>query len=107
MSKLAIVTGGIRGIGAAISIALKEKGYEVVANYERNHKLAKAFAQKNEIKAVSWNVADFTECKKNVEEIEKDSGKYVAVLINNAGIIRDSMMHKMELCHWEELINVN
>ena len=47
MSKLAIVTGGIRGIGAAISIALKEKGYEVVANYERNHKLAKAFAQKN------------------------------------------------------------
>ncbi len=107
MSKLAIVTGGVRGIGAAISIALKEYGYDVVANYEQNHQLAEEFSQKHAIKTISWDVADFEECKKNVAMIEKAFGKNVSVLVNNAGITRDSMMHKMELLQWRHLIDVN
>lgn len=107
MSKLAIITGGIRGIGAAISIALKENGYDVVANYKKNHQLAEEFSKKHGIRAVSWDVADFEECKKNIAAIEKDLGKHVSVLINNAGITSDSMMHKMELLQWCQLIDVN
>lgn len=107
MSKLAIITGGIRGIGAAVSIALKEQGYDVVANYEQNHQLAEEFSKKHGIKTVSWNVADFEDCKKNVAKIEKDLGKYVSVLVNNAGITQDAMMHKMELLQWRQLIDVN
>jgi len=86
MSKLAVITGGIRGIGAAISVALKENGYEVIANYEQNHQLAEEFSKKYDIKVRPWNVADFEECKKNIAAIEKDAGKHVSVLINNAGI---------------------
>lgn len=107
MSKLAIITGGIRGIGAAVSIALKEQGYDVVANYEQNQQLAEEFSKQYGIKIVSWNVADFEECKKNVAKIEKDLGKHVSVLINNAGITQDAMMHKMELLQWRQLIDVN
>ena len=107
MSKLAIITGGIRGIGAAVSIALKEQGYDVVANYEQNHQLAEEFSKKHGIKTVSWNVADFEDCKKNVAKIEKDLGKHVSVLVNNAGITQDAMMHKMELLQWRQLIDVN
>jgi acetoacetyl-CoA reductase len=107
MSKLAIVTGGIRGIGAATAIALKESGYDVVANYERNHELAEEFSKAHDIKTLSWNVSDFEECKKHVEQIEKEHEKYVSVLVNNAGITRDSMLHKMESPGWDEVIDVN
>ncbi|MFK7968038.1 MAG: 3-oxoacyl-ACP reductase [Rickettsiaceae bacterium] len=107
MSKLAVITGGIRGIGAAISVALREQGYDVVANYEQNHKFAEEFSAKYGIKTISWNVSDFEECKKNIAKIEQDFGKHVSVLINNAGITRDSMMHKMELLQWRQLIDVN
>jgi acetoacetyl-CoA reductase len=107
MSKLAVITGGIRGIGAAISVTLKENGYEVIANYEQNHQLAEEFSKKYDIKVRPWNVADFEECKKNIAAIEKDAGKHVSVLINNAGIIRDSMMHKMDILHWRQLIDIN
>lgn len=107
MSKLAVVTGGIRGIGAAISIALKSEGYEVIANYERNHQLAEEFSKKYGVKTIAWNVANFAECKKHVEEIEQEYGEYISILINNAGITRDSMLHKMEVLQWEEVINVN
>jgi acetoacetyl-CoA reductase len=107
MSKLAVITGGIRGIGAAISVALKENGYEVVANYEQNHQLAEEFSKKHSIKVRPWNVADFEECKKNIVAIEKDAGKHVSVLINNAGVIRDSMLHKMDILHWRQLIDIN
>ncbi|MCC8460512.1 MAG: 3-oxoacyl-ACP reductase [Candidatus Megaira endosymbiont of Carteria cerasiformis] len=107
MSKLAVITGGIRGIGAAISVALKENGYEVIANYEQNHQLAEEFSKKYDIKVRPWNVADFEECKKNIAAIEKDAGKHVSVLINNSGIIRDSMMHKMDILHWRQLIDIN
>lgn len=107
MSKLAVITGGIRGIGAAISVALKENDYEVIANYEQNHQLAEEFSKKYDIKVRPWNVADFEECKKNIAAIEKDAGKHVSVLINNAGIIRDSMMHKMDILHWRQLIDIN
>ena len=107
MSKLAVVTGGIRGIGAAISVALKSEGYDVVANYERNHQLAEEFSKKYGVKTISWNVSNFEECKKHINEIEEAHGKYVSILINNAGITRDSMLHKMELSPWQEVINVN
>lgn len=107
MSKLAIVTGGIRGIGAAISVSLKENGYDVVANYERNHQLAEEFSKKHGVKTMSWNVVSFEECKKHVEEIELEHGKSVSVLINNAGITRDSMLHRMEESQWSEVIAVN
>jgi len=107
MSKLAVVTGGIRGIGAAISVALKSEGYDVVANYERNHQLAEEFSKKYGVKSLSWNVSNFEECKKHIDEIEETHGKYVSILINNAGITRDSMLHKMELSQWQEVVNVN
>lgn len=107
MSKLAIVTGGIRGIGGAISIALKVEGYDVVASYEQNHQLAEEFARKYDIKTRQWNVANFSECQKNVMEIEQEHGKYVSVLINNAGITRDSMLHKMDPSQWQLLMDVN
>lgn len=107
MSKLAIVTGGIKGIGGATSIALKENGYDVVANYQHNHELADEFSKKYGIQTLPWNVSSFEECKKNVIEIEKIHGKYVSILVNNAGITRDAMLHKMEPANWSDVINTN
>lgn len=107
MSKLAIVTGGVRGIGAEIAILLKKAGYEVIANYERNHELAKEFSAKYAIEAKSWNVANFAECQRNVQEIEEKYNQYVSVLVNNAGITRDSMMHKLDVDSWQNVIDTN
>ncbi len=107
MSKLAIVTGGIRGIGGAISIALKNKGYDVVANYEQNHERAQNFSKEHSIETMSWNVSNFAECKKHIQKIEQQYNKTVSVLVNNAGITRDSMLHKMEESNWHQVIDVN
>ena len=71
MSKLAVITGGIRGIGAAISVALKENGYEVIANYEQNHQLAEAFSKKHDIKVRPWNVADLKNVKRILPQLKK------------------------------------
>lgn len=107
MSRLAVVTGGTRGIGAAISILLKKEGYTVAANYAGNDKAAEDFSKKNGIKVFKWDVSDFKACQKNIAKIETEIGKEVEVLVNNAGIIKDSVMHKMAEEDWHNIIKVN
>ena len=107
MTKLAIVTGGTRGIGAVISRALKAKGYIVVANYYNHHDNANEFAKNNSIKVMRWNVGNLQECNDAVLLIEKEFSMPISILINNAGITRDGMMHKMQELDWQDVININ
>jgi acetoacetyl-CoA reductase len=107
MKKLAIVTGGTRGIGKAISKTLKDDGYLVAANYTNNHDQASKFFQETGIKTYCWNVADFESCQENVLAIMEEHNLPVSILINNAGISRDAMLHKMESEDWYRVINVN
>ncbi|CAF4679520.1 unnamed protein product [Rotaria sp. Silwood2] len=107
MSKLAIVTGGTRGIGKAISIALRNKGFTVVANFCSNQQLAQELNDNFSIKIKQWDIRDYGACFKAVEEIEKEFGYYVSVLVNNAGITRDVMLHKMLENEWHEVIDIN
>ena len=106
MSKVAIVTGGSRGIGAAISIALKAAGYTVAANYAGNDEAAAKFTLETGIKTYKWSVADYDACVAGIAQVEADLGP-VAVLVNNAGITRDGMFHKMTPQMWSEVINTN
>lgn len=106
MSKVAIVTGGSRGIGAAISVALKEAGYTVAANYAGNDDAAAKFTAETGIKTYKWSVADYNACVAGIAQVEADLGP-VAVLVNNAGITRDGMFHKMTPQMWNEVINTN
>jgi len=106
MSQVAIVTGGTRGIGAAISIALKEAGNVVAANYAGNDEAASAFTAKTGIKAFKWSVADYDSCASGIKQVEDELGP-VAVLVNNAGITRDAMFHKMTSDQWNEVIITN
>ncbi len=106
MSRVAIVTGGTRGIGAAISTALKEKGYSVAASYAGNDDAANAFKEKTGIPVYKWDVADFDACAAGIKKIEEDLGP-VEVLINNAGITKDGAFHKMSLEQWQAVINTN
>lgn len=107
MSKLAIVTGGTRGIGKAISIALRNKGFTVVANFCNNQQSAKELSDNFAITVKQWDIKDYTACCKAVEEIEKEFGRCVSVLVNNAGITRDVMLHKMLAKEWQEVIDIN
>ena len=86
MSKLAVVTGGTRGIGSAISLALKNNGYQVIANYYNNHQIADKFFTDHGINIKPWNIADFAECEKAVGEIEFEYNRPISILVNNAGI---------------------
>lgn len=106
MTKTAIVTGGTRGIGAAISVALKAAGYNVAANYAGNDEAAKKFSAETGIAAYKWDVSNYDECVAGIARIEADLGP-VAVLVNNAGITRDAMFHKMTAGQWSEVINTN
>jgi acetoacetyl-CoA reductase len=106
MGKVAIVTGGSRGIGAAISIALKQAGYTVAANYAGNDEAAAKFTAETGIKTYKWSVADYDACVAGIAQVEADLGP-VAVLVNNAGITRDGMFHKMTPQMWNEVINTN
>ena len=106
MSKVALVTGGSRGIGAAISIALKNAGYTVAANYAGNDAAAEKFTAETGIRTYKWSVADYDACAAGVRQVEADLGP-VAVLVNNAGITRDSMFHKMTPGQWKEVIDTN
>ncbi len=107
MSRLAVVTGGIRGIGKAISLALKEAGYQVAASYASQDEDAKKFEAETGIKVYKWDVSDFKACQTSIEQIEKDFGKSVEILVNNAGITKDSAMHKMAPESWNAVINTN
>jgi acetoacetyl-CoA reductase len=102
--RIALVTGGTRGIGAAISVALKNAGYKVAANYAGNDDAAAAFKKETGIDTFKFNIADFTECQNGVKEVEKALGGTVEVLVNNAGITRDTAMHKMDEQKWREVV---
>ena len=107
MTKLALVTGGTRGIGAAISMALKSHGYQVVASYCSNDESATKFSETSGIKAMKWDVSNYAECEAGISAIEKEYGDSISVLVNNAGITRDSMLHKMSPEDWHAVLHVN
>ncbi len=106
MARVALVTGGSRGIGAAISKALKEAGYNVAANYAGNDEAAAKFKDETGIPVYKWSVADYDACKDGIAKVEGDLGS-VEVLVNNAGITRDGMFHKMTPEQWKEVIDTN
>lgn len=106
MAKTALVTGGTRGIGKAISIALKEAGYTVAANYAGNDKAADAFKTETGIEVFKWSVADYDACAAGIAEVEAALGP-VEILVNNAGITRDAPFHKMKPEQWREVIDTN
>lgn len=106
MGRVAVVTGGTRGIGEAICLRLKKSGYDVVATYAGNDEAAQAFSEANGIPVYKFDVADFEACKAGIEKIEAECGP-VDVLVNNAGITRDGTMHKMTFDRWNEVIQTN
>jgi acetoacetyl-CoA reductase len=106
MGRVAVVTGGTRGIGAAISKALKAGGYKVAANYAGNDEAAAAFKAETGIPVYKWDVSNYDACVAGLKQIEADLGP-VEILVNNAGITRDAMFHKMTLQQWNEVINTN
>ncbi|MBS8273483.1 acetoacetyl-CoA reductase [Thalassospira tepidiphila] len=106
MTKTALVTGGTRGIGKAISLSLKDAGYTVVANYAGNDEAAKAFTDETGIATYKWSVADADACAAGIAKVEAEVGP-IDILINNAGITRDGFMHKMETEQWNAVIDTN
>jgi acetoacetyl-CoA reductase len=106
MARVALVTGGSRGIGEAISVALKDAGYSVAANYGGNDEAANAFKEKTGIPVYKFDVGDFEACQAGVAAVEADLGP-IDVLVNNAGITRDGMLHKMSLENWQAVIRTN
>jgi len=106
MARVALVTGGTRGIGEAISKALKAAGYKVAATYGGNDVAAEKFKGETEIPVYKWDVSSFEACAEGVKKVEADLGP-IDVLINNAGITRDTAFHKMSLEQWDSVVNVN
>jgi acetoacetyl-CoA reductase len=106
MARVAVVTGGTRGIGEAISVALKAAGYMVAANYAGNDERAKDFTSRTGIKAFKWDVADYDACIAGVKQVESELGA-VDVIVNNAGITRDGTMKKMSRIAWDEVMDTN
>jgi acetoacetyl-CoA reductase len=106
MARLALVTGGTRGIGAAISQTLKTAGYKVVANYAGNDDAAQAFKKETGIPVYKFDVGDFDACERAVKTIVEENGP-VEILVNNAGITRDATLHKMSHQQWDDVIRTN
>ena len=106
MARVALVTGGSRGIGAAISQALMDAGYTVAATYAGNDEAAAKFTEETGIKTFKWNVADYDECAAGIAKVEEELGP-VDVLVNNAGITRDAPFHKMTREQWSQVIDTN
>ncbi|MBK5929511.1 acetoacetyl-CoA reductase [Halochromatium salexigens] len=106
MAKTALITGGTRGIGEAISVALKEAGYQVAANYGGNNQAAQAFTQRTGIPAYRFDVADFDAVAAGITRIEQELAP-IDVLVNNAGITRDGTLHKMRPDQWQQVIDTN
>jgi acetoacetyl-CoA reductase len=103
MQRVALVTGGTRGIGHAIAAALKEVGHKVAANYVGNDEAARKFMSESGIAVFKFDVADFAACEAGIRLIEQELGP-IEILVNNAGITRDAMLHKMTLAQWQEVI---
>ncbi len=106
MGRVALVTGGSRGIGAAISMALKNAGHTVAATYGGNDEAAQKFTSETGIKTYKWSVADYDACVNGIKQVEGDLGP-LEILVNNAGITRDAMFHKMTPQQWKEVIDTN
>jgi acetoacetyl-CoA reductase len=106
MSRVALVTGGTRGIGAAISKGLKAAGYKVAANYAGNDEAAQKFKAETGIPVFKWDVSSFEACREGIKKVEAEVGP-VEVLVNNAGITRDAMFHRMTLEQWQQVISTN
>jgi acetoacetyl-CoA reductase len=106
MPRVAVVTGGTRGIGAAISKALSGAGYKVAANYGGNDEAAQKFKSETGIAVYKWDVSSFDACSAGLNQVEADLGP-IDVLVNNAGITRDTMFHRMKPEQWSEVINTN
>jgi acetoacetyl-CoA reductase len=107
MARVAVVTGGTRGIGRAISVALKDAGYNVAATYGGNEEAAQRFKSETGIPVFKFDVADFNACAEGVKAIEAALGGPVDVLVNNAGITRDATMHRMRPEQWNDVIRTN
>jgi len=106
MARVAIVTGGTRGIGEAISLALQAQGFTVAANYAGNEAKARAFTAKTGIPAYKWDVGDHEACLAGCAQVAADLGP-VDVVVNNAGITRDGVLHKMSFDDWNEVMRIN
>src|SRR4026209_2133908 len=106
MARVAIVTGGTRGIGEAISTALKAQGFTVVANYAGNEEKARAFTQATGIKAFKWAVGSHLACLDGCARVAEEVGP-IDVVVNNAGVTRDGTLHKMSYDDWHEVMRVN
>src|SRR5688500_4806172 len=105
--RVALVTGGTRGIGAAISIALKQAGYKVAANYASNEEAARNFTEQTLIPAFKWDVPDFKACEDGARRVGQGLGGPIEVLINNAGITRDTTIHRMNFEQWNAVVQTN
>src|ERR1700757_5263443 len=106
MARVALVTGGTRGIGAAIAKALKAAGYKVAANYGGNDEAAQKFKAETGIPVFKWDVSSYDSCVEGLKKVEVELGP-VEVLVNNAGITRDTMFHRMKPDQWSAVINTN
>jgi len=106
MSRIALVTGGSRGIGAAISTALQATGYTVAATYAGNDEKAAAFTAETGIKTYKWDVSDYDACAAGIAAVEADLG-LIDILVNNAGITRDAPFHKMSRDQWNDVMRTN
>ncbi len=106
MARVALVTGGSRGIGAAIAVALKNAGYSVAASYAGNDEAASAFTAETGIKTYKWNVADYEASKVGLAQVEADLGP-IDVVVANAGITKDAPFHKMTPEQWNAVIDTN
>jgi acetoacetyl-CoA reductase len=106
MARVAVVTGGTRGIGEAISIALKNKGFRVAATYGGNDAAARQFQAVTGIPVYRWDVADYAACEKGVAGVTRELGP-IDVLVNNAGITRDGMLHRMTKESWDAVLHTN
>ncbi|OJV13859.1 MAG: beta-ketoacyl-ACP reductase [Alphaproteobacteria bacterium 33-17] len=107
MSRIAVVTGGTRGIGKEIARTLKNAGYTVIATYNSDDASAEKFKQETDIGIMKWDVSNFDECNKKVNEIIATYGNHPEILVNNAGITRDGMLHKSKYEDWDSVMKTN
>lgn len=106
MSKVALVTGGTRGIGATIAIALKQKGYTVASTYQSNEAVAEKFLKETKIPVYQWDISNFEACQEGLANVIKNHGP-IDVLVNNGGITRDGVFHRQSTDHWNHVITTN